>query len=248
MATPVRFPSGISTDQKWQPLADFGLPNPFDYHVIADDFDQLSSGQYTVTPTSTGTVAAIAADGGALLFSTAATTNDTVSLQVKNATFALLTNKKTFYMTRIRFSDVVNTAFTLGMINTTTTPFAPTDGVFFSKASGSATNLALTSIVTGVSTTITIPVGAYSLVNATDIDIGFLVDAKGVINAFVGANLFGFASNSGTGLLNPNRGAVATITGATLTSVLVNPTIAVSAGSAAVKTLQTDLLFAARER
>ena len=251
MATPVRFPSGVSTDQKWQPLADFNLPNPFDYHVLADDFDQYSPALYTLTSTNAGSAGITPADGGAVLLTTTTgtpTTTDVVQIQARNASFSILANKKTFFLARVRVSDVINSGFTVGLMNSTTTPFAPTDGVYFLKASGSSTNLTIVSTVSSVSTVTTIPTAAYTLVNGTDIDLAFQVDAKGVVNAYVGVGLLGFSSNSGTGLVNPNRGVVATIVGATITSVLTAPILSVRSSTATIMTLQADTMLAARER
>ena len=147
------------------------------------------------------------------------------------------------------YATVVNVGvgFVVGLINSTTTPFTPTDGVYFIKSTGSSTGLTIVSTVGSISTVTTIPTAAYTLVNGTDIDLAFQVDAKGVVNAYVGAGLLGYSNNSGTGLTNPNRGVVATIVGATITSALTAPILALQASSVVV-TLQADTMLAARER
>ena len=257
MATPVRYPSGFTQDAPFQPLAHIGVPNPFFYHVHADDFNVVDANVYTTTVTTAGTVAGAAGDGGTALFTTNATTplvTDIAALQLKTASFALIpatsttAGKKTAFLTRIQVSDAVNTAFNVGLMNTTATPFAPTDGVYFTKVTGAANNLTLVSNIGSVTTTVAIPTAAYTLTNNTYIDLGIYVDAKGNVGAYVGTNMVGLSPQSGTGSTNANRGTSAVLALPGLTSVVLNPTLAIQSGSATSKTALVDFVLAARER
>ena len=179
MANPVRFPGGIATDFPWQPLANFGLPNPFDYHFWEDDFDDFkaNANTYTVTATGNGTATNFAIDGGAVRLTTNSSTpatTDIVSVQLPAASYAFVpstssvSGKTSHFWARIQLSDVTNAAFVVGLGNTTTAPFSAslTDGLYFTKASGS-TQINLVSNIGGTTVTTAVPVSAYSLANAT---------------------------------------------------------------------------------
>jgi hypothetical protein len=268
MPTPNRITSGFTQDAIWQPLGQIGVPNPAFYHQTFDDFDFYDTNEYTTTTASTGNIAATAADGGAVTLTTAATTSDFESFQRKVAGFAFVpptasvAGKKTIFLTRIQLNSVGVGGFTVGLMNTSATPFAPTDGVYFTKPINSAV-LSLVSNVGSTPVTMVIPAADFTaLANNTYVDLGFLYDpssGKGGPNLFaiVGTNLVGYAPQSGTGATNlggtPPRQPVASfiqINGVmpALTAVLLNPTIAVQAGTTSVTTLQADFLFAARER
>lgn len=244
--TPVRFTSGVSTDFPYQPLANYGQHNPFFYHTWQDDFDALSA-SYTATKTGVGTIASAAGDGGSMLFTTAALAADLASLQLPSAGFSYTAGKKMFFLTRLQVSDAVNAAFNVGLIQTTATPFTVTDGIYLNKATGSASNLAINSMVGSVLTTVAIPTAAYTLANATNIDLGFYVDRNGNIMAFVGAQLVGFIAQSGS-TTNLARGPAATNTPATITGANLNLTVAVQSGSASAKTMSVDFVMVAKER
>lgn len=246
---PVRYPSGMTTDQPWQCLANYGFRNPFMYHEWEDDFDGLPSatGVYTATKTNAGTIAATAGDGGLLLFTTDALATDTCAIQLPTASFVLNAGKKCFFLTRIKVSSAANTAFEAGLIQTTTTAFTVTDGVYFTKATGSASNLILRSTVGSANTDLTIPTAAYTLADNTFIDLGFYIDRNGQINAFVDSQLVGWIPQSGTGTTLPNRGPVGTFS-PTLTTATLNLTLAVKSGTASAKTMTSDFVMVAQER
>lgn len=248
--TPQRFTTGVSTDQKWQPLAEYGNFNPFFYCEFADDFLGALSGQYTATKTGNGTIAATAGDGGRMLFTTNSSTpagTDIASLQLAAAAFSNTAGKKMFFECRLQLSSATNAAFLAGLIQTTTTPFTVTDGIYFLKATGSLTNLILRSTISSVNTDLTIPTSAYTLANATDIDLAFSIDRKGNVYAFVGSQLVGWIPQSGTGSSLPPRGPVGSFA-PSITTATLNPTIAIQSGTAASSTMNVDFIMAAKER
>jgi hypothetical protein len=248
---PVRYPSGISFDYRWGPLADYGQPHPFSYHTWKDDFDILEAA-YTATKTGNGTIAVAAGDGGKLLFTTNSSTpagTDVCSIQLPAAGFgrpAASVGKKIFFLCRLQLSSATNAAFNVGLIQTTATPFTVTDGIYFTKATGALNNLKLRSTIGSVNTDLAIPTGAYTLANATDIDLAFAVDRNGVIYAYVGSQLVGWLppSSQPTGQV---RGPVGSLT-PSITTANLNPTLAIQSGTAASSTMTVDFAMAAKER
>ena len=251
MPTPNRFTSGFTQDAPWQPLGRMGVPNPFFYHQFFDDFNGFDTSQFNSTLTSAGTVANTAANGGALLFTTNATTplaTDIASIQGKAAGFQNVPGKKTFFMTRIRLGNITNPAFVLGLIQTTATPFTVTDGIYFSKATGSTT-INLVSVIGSVATTTPLVFPASFFAAATDIDLVFEITSGGDVVVSVGNGLVGYVPQSGTGAQTPpTRAPIQRVIGLALTTAVLNPTLAVQSGTAASQTMQSDFMLAAQER
>lgn len=256
---PVRYPSGVTPDFPWQPLNQCGAGNPFFYHMWSDDFDQeISESGYTKTTTGNGTIALAPGDGGVGLFTTNSSTpagGDICSIQLPAAGFSLTQGKKQFFLARIQLSSATNAAFLAGLIQTTATPFTVTDGVYFQKATGALNNLQLKTAVGGVISTFNIPTAAYTLANATYLDLGFAISRNQVVAAYVGSGLVGygpaqFYANPGPALNVVvlgvgvfDNGNYWTPTGANL-----NPTLAIQSGTAASSTMTADFLMAAKER
>ncbi|CAM5998761.1 unnamed protein product [Sphagnum balticum] len=122
---------------------------------------------------------------------------------------------------------------------------------------GSASNLVFVAKSGSVATSIVIPTSAYALANATDVDLAFYVNRKQDIDIFVGSQLVGWLPQSGTGVQTPPgppyvAGAVAAlrqaITPTTLTSAVLNPTLAIQSGTASSKTMNADFFMASKER
>lgn len=251
MTTPNRFTSGFTQDAVWQPLGHMGAPDPFFYHQFSDDFNGYDTTQFTQTLTSAGTIANAAANGGALLFTTNATTplaTDIAAIQGKAAGFQNTAGKKTFFLTRVRLGNITNPAFVLGLIQTTATPFTVTDGVYFSKATGSTT-INLVSVVGSVATTTPLVFPTSFFAAATDIDLAFEITAGGDVLVSVGNGLIGYIPQSGTGAQTPpTRAPIQRVTGLTLTTAVLNVTLAVQSGTAASQTMQSDFVLAAQER
>src|SRR5574337_29893 len=102
---PIRTPSGGTTDQVFQPLADCGNGNPFFYHSFFDDFDMSTktlTNNYTVTASGTGAAVAGTAGDGGLLLVTAGSTAGNASIQNSVASFTVNSQpKKVFFETRL---------------------------------------------------------------------------------------------------------------------------------------------------
>lgn len=136
MAAPTRFPNGVTTNSANSPLRMMGQPDPTQFHTYFNDFDAYASGDWTVTVVGSGTQALTDEDGGVLLLTNSAADNDSISNSKVGEGFLLEIGKKTFFKTRLKLSDVMDSAFTIGLIITDTTPLDGTEGIFFKKENG----------------------------------------------------------------------------------------------------------------
>lgn len=260
MATPTRYPQGISNAAPWQFFANMGLPNPFFYHSFSDDFDTAPVVATGWTPSGTGTApAGSPADGGTVVLTTTAVAAEFESLQRTLATFQPVAGKKSYFVTRVALSDVTNAALIAGFFPSgSTTPFTnPANGVWVSKASGSlqlVLNVANNSVVT--STNFPTSIG-FTLTNAVSFDIGIHVTAGAnglgaAINASVAPNLVAFGPQSGTGTAGSTNRAPNIVSTAplitTLQATVLAPLVGVQAGTTTIKTMTVDFVGAFRER
>jgi hypothetical protein len=248
MSAPTRFTGGITQAANFQPLGQVGVPDPFFYAYYEDDFLPYNVALYTVTAAG-GTVAATAAygSGGRILVTTGATAGNFGALQLPVASFAIISPKKLAFLCRIQVANVTTSQFSVGLSQTTATPFTVTDGIVITKAAGSlnlVVNMVTGSVVIGT-TTITAPAG---LANATDFDLGFLLDRSNNLFIYAGNNLEG-AQRQDFANIGPQGSIRATSLTGALTAVLLNPTIAISNGTtAAAMTGVADFMYAAQER
>ena len=144
MASPTRFPSGVSTAVKTNPLGNFGMPDPTKWHVFFDDFDTYVAADWTVTAVGAATRALTDGDGGLLLVTNAAADNDSSQNQKLGESFLLTSGKKTIFKARLKVSDATQSDLLIGLAVLDTTLIAAagdgvTDGVFFQKDDGVAT-------------------------------------------------------------------------------------------------------------
>lgn len=265
---PQRLPAGSTTDPPYFPLADCGAGNPLFYHQFEDDFDNTlgATGLYTTNGTSGATYVHTAGDGGLATLTTAAASGDYAQIQLPEPDFALPyasgspTAKKLFFLTRLELSDATNSALYVGLINQTSNiTTGITDGVYFYKASGSTTNLVLVNAVASTLTSYTLPTSGYTFANATFIDLAFYIDWTGNINVFTGYPLIGYNPQSGSGTGgpytssgvygSPQIGRVYQVTApVTLSTATLSPSLCVSAGAAAAKSVTIDCWVTSKER
>jgi hypothetical protein len=234
---PVRYPSGVTPDYPWGPLANCGAGNPFFYQTLYDDFFGLFTVDGPWTGVTSGTGAAISnvnGDGGQIQLVGGTTVNLSAGIiGQKNAFFlppalytgtsttaTLYPSKKVFFLTRLIVTVVNSAVITAGLVPTTYTTGTPTDGIFFLLTSG--TNVTLNAYSASVlQWSLPIPasllVGGASAVygNALWIDLGFYMDRLQNVYAFFGFPLVGWVpasawvgSNANTAT-PPSLGAVA---------------------------------------
>ena len=246
---PATFLSGFAQDNSFQPLNECGVPNPFFYHQLADDFNSLVAGNYTSASSGTGASAFAAAAGdGGLVTGTTGTTAGVVGLQALPASFTInAAPKKIFYVARANLSVVNDAGITLlfGLFQSASAG-VPTDGVYLKYVNGVWT---LNSIVASSLTAVTLPTLAVP-VNATNFDVGINITRQGDVLGFVDSQLVGFIpqSNLGTPGNPQNVGAVGRLTAPTLTTANLSPgAFAVQTGANA-RTLVLDFMAAFKER
>lgn len=239
---PTRSPNGLSNAALGSAMAMAATPDPTIAHMFFNDFDDFTAAQWTITNVGvTPTNAVTAEDGGALLTTTTAGASDSSFLQKPAAGFKLQAGKQAFFKARLKPSDATNSELYAGLIITSTTPLAASDGLFFFKASGQ-TAWRLLSVVGGVTTGVILPANCVAA-DATYAEVAFAYDGKDLY-AF-------FNSQIGTQTFDPtkmNRDYVAVLRAPSLTTALLNISFGIRNGAAAAKTLTTDYILASFER
>ena len=199
MASPTRFPAGVSTQAIGSTLGQFPLPDPTDMSVDFEDFFQYVAGDWTVTnTTSHQTIGLVAGNGG--IISTAggasSTTSDIGAIQTNPLNFNIATNATTatapptqvaWFYCAFKATTAANDQLQIG-VSASNAALTPTSGIYFNKAAGSAAitfvvrkgsaSLAATAYSSGTTTVAT-------LVDATYIKLGWYYDGKGNIDVFV---------------------------------------------------------------
>jgi hypothetical protein len=226
--TPVRYPSGVSTDQSFGPLADFGLPNPFLYQVMYDDFfgaftqDQLWA---TLASGTGGAVAASNGDGGQVLLTNGSTTNLSSGVKgVANSFFlppqvfsgtgltaTLFPSKKLFFLARLAIPVIAGFSFTAGLVPSSYASGNPTDGIVVQMAAGGAT-MTLNAYASSVLLwsvpfpSVLLAGGAQAVIaNNQWFDVGFSIDRQLNVYGLLGFPLVGWVPPSAwTGINNVN--------------------------------------------
>jgi hypothetical protein len=270
----------------------YGLPNPFMYHTVYDDFDAASTaagiaGQaadplWTVytTAASGGTVVPSNAltggngEGGQWLFTTGATGGNIESIEEAKATFILppaislgmaFASKKLFFLARINVASIINTSWTIGLVNASATPvLTPTDGLVLQATNATTVVLAAYS-GSVLQWSVPIPANVLALfyTAATWVDIGFEIDRNQNVYAWMGFPLVGWLPASAwSGVNNVNAQPVPKARVAsfqqfyngilvnpwTPSTALLTPAVIVSPNTAAAQTLYLDFLLASKER
>lgn len=236
MPSPVRFPNGITTSPKANPLGMYGLPDPTRVHTYFEDFDYFTAADWTITKVGTGTTALTDIDGGALLITNTAADNDSIQLQKVGESFLLAAGKKAFFKARFKVSDATQSDFIIGLAVTDTTLMGATDGagatdgVFFSKDDGDA--LLDVQCQKDATTGQTRAAGIATVVSDTFLTVGACYDGVSEVKYFVNDVQLGTLNGSSSYLPD---------TELTVSVGLMN-------GEAVAKTMTVDFMFAAIER
>lgn len=236
MATPTRFSHGVTNVSASDPLRQYGLPDPTQWHTYFNDFDTYAAGDWTITAIGTGTSALTDIDGGALLVTNSALDNDGRQHQKVGESFLLTAGKKTVFKSRFKLSDVVQSDLLIGLAVTDTTLLGATlgtgvtDGVFFTKDDGVATvNMyCQKDATTGQNGDLAIT----TLVNDTFVVMSWYYDGIDRIEYAVNDVVLGTVDASSTYLPD---------TELTVSFALLN-------GEAAAKTMTLDYILVAQER
>lgn len=236
MGSPSRFTNGIATVSKSNPLGNFGLPDPTEWHTYFNDFDTYTAGEWTVTEVGVGSRALTDIDGGALLITNAAADNDRNELQKLGESFLLAAGKRAFFKARFKVSDATQSDFLIGLAVTDTTlqgavdGAGVTDGIFFSKDDGDA--LLDVQCQKNATTGQTRAAGIATVVADTFLTVAWAFDGKSDVAYFV--NDVQLGTLAGTSAFLPD-------TELTVSFALMN-------GEAVAKTMTLDYIFASIER
>lgn len=236
MPTPSRFPNGLGTVSKANPLGMYGLPDPTEWHSYFNDLDVYVAAMWTVTVVGTGTAALTNLDGGALLLTNSAADNDSIQLQKVGESFALTAGKRAFFKARFKISDATQSDLIIGLCVTDTTLMGAvagagvTDGIFFSKDDGVAT--LDVQCQKNATTGQTRAAAIATLANDTFVNLAWAYDGKSEVAYYV--NDVQIGTLAGTSTYLPD-------TTLTMSFGIMN-------GEAVAKTMTVDYLFAAVER
>lgn len=231
MARPSHFPNGVSTTAVGDPLYEFKVPDPTQYHTYMNDFDTFTAADWTITTTEAGagnaTEALADEDGGVLLITNDDADNDADFFQLGAEGFKFVSGKKLFFKARFKVSDATQSDFVMGLQITDTSPLDVTDGVFFQKDDGD-TDLDFHVEKDGTATSAT---GVHTMVDATYVVVAFYYNGDDEVQYFVDGAKIGTLAT--TNLPDDEE--------LTISFGLQN-------GEAAAKTMSIDYIFCAKER
>lgn len=244
-AVPVRYPNGVSTGVPHSLFSMFPVPQPVQCNYYFNDFNSYVAGDWTVTTVNSGTSALQALSGGSLLLTTGATDTNYQGNTLVPAQFAIVPSLQAWFLINVTMANVLTESFVIGM--TSGGPSAPTDGVYFTKAAGSA---AVSGVVRASSTSTT-QTALFTIAAATATSFGWYYDGRADTPSI---HWFSSAGMSATAYgPMPQFGGQMVKRQTTLTNIPVEATVlapqfylTTTSGSAA-KTLAVDYLLCANE-
>lgn len=254
LTPPTRFTSGL-TDQARKTL--FGGwshgPVPMGANVYFSDFDTYTAGDWSETKTNSGTIALQAVNGGSLLVTTGATATNDAGAILNPASFSITPGYRAWFGISFTVSDIASAnspSFILGL--TKGGPAAPTDGIYFTKASGA--NATVSAVIRASSTSSTIT-GIATLADATKYTLGWFYNgaADPTVSFYSSSSLTAATAFSS---LNPIGGVEVTAAYAGATTTLANipvaatvlqPEFYIVAPGTTTPTLAVDWILAAAE-
>jgi len=231
MASPVRYPSGVTNASPNTNLSEFVAPDPSKAHVYFDDFDTYTAAQWTITTVEAGsgsaTEALTDADGGVLLITNDDADNDSDFFNKVGESFLMEAGKKAWFKARIQSNDATQSDIVIGLQITDTTPLDVTDGIFFLKSDGDTQFDFLVEKNNTATTTSEVA----TMADDTWLTLGFYYDGKSAIKVY--ADDVHVATSAVTNLPDDE---------------VLTVSFGIQNGEAAAKTLSVDYIFAAKER
>lgn len=251
---PDRSPNGIGVHGRANMKGQFGLPDPASWIVDFSEFvsGDLASKWAAVLAVGTSTIAQTAGDGGQILFTTGASSNDAASL-VKTATtgqnWAFDITRGFFLEARFQVDDGNLAGFGLGMAVTATGPFSYTSGFMINKPGGGTVFNFETNVASSKTTSSSLgsPTN-WACPTATWVTLGF--GYKGENRQNNGTTEYAFVVqcdlNDGNGPQQQTIFAAASLFPAN--TVNLHPTIGVLDSSGVARTMKVDYITVAKER
>jgi len=183
MASPTRFPAGVSTQPIGSTLGQYPVPDPADVAQDFCEFDQYVAADWTVTNTTSHATIGLTAGAGGLI----SIAGGASSVPVNAVSSTYPPTAKAWYYVGLKATTAINDQIQAG-VTSSNAALTPTDGIYFNKAAGStaitfvvrksSTSLAATAYSTGTTTVAT-------LADATFVRLGWYYDGQGNIDVFV---------------------------------------------------------------
>ena len=236
---PTRYTGGITTVTSTDLLGQFGMPDPTQWHVYFNDFDDMSDFNADATDSSSwdvhlaeagageAAIALVDGDGGWIRLTNDAADDDVIFLQKKGESFKFESGKKLFFKARFKVSDATQADVLMGLAITDTTPLDVTDGVFFQKDDGDA----LLDFNVEKNNSATATAGVATLADDTFITVGYYYNGKSAIEYYINGVKKGTVAT--TNMVDDEELAV---------------TFGIQNGEAVAKTMTVDYIFVAKER
>jgi len=183
MASPTRYPAGVSTQSVGAPLGQYPLPDPTAEYTHFDDFNAYRAAEWTVTnTTSHATIGSVAGPGGLLSIAGggASVTNDIGAIIFAPLDFNFSTTQPVWFYTSIKATTAANDQLQVGLTSSNAA-LTPTDGIYFNKAAGTAA----IDFVVRKSSTSTTRAAVATLANNTFLQLAFYYNGKDAIDVFV---------------------------------------------------------------
>jgi hypothetical protein len=230
-----RFPNALNNLKDNDPLANFSLPDRSQVHSFLEDFDLFLATMWTVGGVGTPTRALVAGDGGILSISNSAALNDNSWIQ-GSIGYTPAATRRMFFRARASLDSATLAIAALGLqIAVAANNFlTPVNGIFFRKDTGVATM----TLVSRAASVETVSGSLGSVVAAQQFEVAFALD--------IGSNIIAAAFQPNTA--NGPAQLVATITPAALPAVALGVVAGCQNGSAVIRTLSLDQIFASKER
>jgi hypothetical protein len=225
--TPTRFSKGVGNVSQQHPLFMFVNPDPHKWFQQHDDFVRFAAAEWTITRVGTTPTEALSTteDGGALLLTTTTGATDSTFLASVGAKILISSGQQNIGRIRFKLSDSTNSQFQFGLMNVSPTAFAPTDGIYFNKATAAQT----VDLVTASASTATTTSAIATLADATFVELGWYADGAGNISYYV----------------NGRRSGTVTLTNP---AVVLSPAFGIKNGAGAAKTATIDFFIVTDER
>lgn len=233
MASPTRFPSGVTNVASTSDTGMLGMPDPTRFHTFFDDFDRYTAADWVIQTVETGTGSATEAltdgDGGLFLITNDDADNDADFFQTIAEGFLMEAGKPAWFKCRFKVSNATQSDVVFGLQIRDTTPLDVTDGIYFLKADD-ATSISL--ICRKNATTGSTSVAVGNLADDTYITLGWYYDGVDSVKGYV----------------NDVHAGTVSATSDFLPDTELTVSFGVQNGSAGAKTMTVDYVYAAKKR
>lgn len=229
MASPTRFPSGVTNVRSTSPTGMLMQPDPSVAHTFWEDFDFFLATDWTSTLVGSSTIALTAGDGGLVLQTTGATSGNSIFTQKIADSFTFETGKPMWFKWRGKVSTLTTT-MQVGIIVTDTTPLDATDGIYFLSTT---TTGVVTGIVRRNATTGSTSVAFGQLIADTFTELAWFWDGKDTVVFYQDGVAKGQVTGVAASYLPDTTGTVS---------------YGVQTDSANARTMTTDYILAVKDR